>query len=36
LADTTVGKLITDAGSTSLEDAYLRLTEDEIQYRGGR
>jgi len=28
LADTTVGELITSVGSASLEDAYLRLTED--------
>lgn len=28
LADTTVGELIKSAGSASIEDAYLRLTED--------
>ena len=35
IADTTVGELITNAGSTSLEEAYLRLTDDAVEYPAG-
>jgi ABC-2 type transport system ATP-binding protein len=35
VADTTVGELITDAGAASLEDAYLRLTNDITEHRAG-
>jgi ABC-2 type transport system ATP-binding protein len=35
LADTTVGELIAGAGSASLEDAYLRLTDDAAEHRAG-
>jgi ABC-2 type transport system ATP-binding protein len=35
IADTTVGEFITSAGAASLEDAYLRLTDDATEYRAG-
>ena len=35
IADTTVGAFVTGAGSASLEDAYLRLTEDAAEHRAG-
>jgi len=35
IADTTVGELITSAGAASLEEAYLRLTDDTIEHRAG-
>ena len=31
----TVGELITSAGAASLEDAYLRLTDDATEHRAG-
>ncbi|MBO0869167.1 MAG: ATP-binding cassette domain-containing protein [Micromonosporaceae bacterium] len=35
VADTTVGELIARAGTNSLEEAYLRLTEDATAHRAG-
>jgi ABC-2 type transport system ATP-binding protein len=35
IADTTVGELLTHAQSASLEDAYLRLTDDATEYQAG-
>jgi ABC-2 type transport system ATP-binding protein len=35
IADTTVGELLTSAGAASLEEAYLRLTDDATEHRAG-
>jgi ABC-2 type transport system ATP-binding protein len=35
IADTTVGEFITSIGAASLEDAYLRMTDDVIEHRAG-
>jgi ABC-2 type transport system ATP-binding protein len=35
IADTTVGAFVTGAGSATLEEAYLRLTEDAAEHQAG-
>jgi ABC-2 type transport system ATP-binding protein len=36
LADTGLDELVADSGQASLEDAFMHLTADTVEYRGGR
>jgi ABC-2 type transport system ATP-binding protein len=36
LADAGLDQLVADSGRSSLEDAFVHLTADAVEYRGGR